>query len=265
MLGASSGSVTATASTKISTPGEIISSSFANSGALRQPDREKNTTTTNMHNKRNTNFVRELCSSSDKCSTKQKLQACQKPQFDNKVKKISGSIFTIPESNMTSADLASFCGTCNVSDIGSMLRVQEQSSSSASEVNAMVCERTIPGDVSGVQKFPSDSSGQKLLPLIAFPAWGKINPEDFKYEPSNNDWKDYTTGFVSPDQDMCFWPEVPQLVDETTSSSNKQQLLSILTRKDPIYANKLFVSGGFFDNFWHALFILNSWCIMKDD
>ena len=264
MLGASSGSVTATASTKISTPGEIISSSFANSVALRQPDREKNTTTTNMHNKRNTNFVRELCSSSDKCSTKQKLQACQKPQFDNKVKKISGSIFTIPESNMTSADLASFCGKCNVSDIGSMLR-PSQSSSSASEVNAMVCERTIPGDVSGVQKFPSDRSGQKLLPLIAFPAWGKINPEDFKYEHSNDDWKDYTTGFVSPDQDMCFWPEVPQLVDETTSSSNKQQLLSILTRKDPIYANKLFVSGGFFDNFWHALFILNSWCIMKDD
>mmetsp|Transcript_12565 Transcript_12565/g.19362 ORF Transcript_12565/g.19362 Transcript_12565/m.19362 type:complete len:218 (-) Transcript_12565:599-1252(-) len=165
---------------------------------------------------------------------------------------------------MTSADLAYFCGRLKKSDVGSILR-PSQSSSSASEVTAMVCERTISGNISGVHKFSAESSGQEQPPLIAFPAWGKSNPEDFKYEHSNNDWKEYTTGFVSLDQDMCFWPEVPQVVEETISSSSNKQHLSILTNKDPIFVNKLFVSGGFFDNFWHAMIILNSWCILKDD
>mmetsp|Transcript_6899 Transcript_6899/g.10197 ORF Transcript_6899/g.10197 Transcript_6899/m.10197 type:complete len:337 (+) Transcript_6899:146-1156(+) len=260
----------ATASTKPRNPEAVILSSTANSSSsdirpLRQPDQEKNTPTTTLHNKNTTNVVRELCSSSfEKCSIQQKPQVCQKPEFDNKLKKISGSIFTIPESNMTSADLAYFCGRLKKSDVGSILR-PSQSSSSASEVTAMVCERTISGNISGVHKFSAESSGQEQPPLIAFPAWGKSNPEDFKYEHSNNDWKEYTTGFVSLDQDMCFWPEVPQVVEETISSSSNKQHLSILTNKDPIFVNKLFVSGGFFDNFWHAMIILNSWCILKDD
>jgi len=258
----------ATVSTKARTPEEVILSSTANSSdirPLRQPDQKKNKPTTTSHNKNNTNVVRELCSSSsEKCSIQQKPQACQEPQFDDKLKKFSGTIYTIPESNMTSADLASFCGRLKKSDIGSILR-PSQSSLSASEVTAMVCERTISGNISGVHKFSAESSGQEQLPLIAFPAWGKSNPEDFKYEHSNNDWKEYTTGFVSLDQDMCFWPEMPQVVEETTAPSSNKQQLSILTNKDPIYAKKLLVSGGFFDNFWHAMLILNSWCTMKDD
>lgn len=210
-------------------------------------------------------YVRDLCSSSsEKCSIQQGLQArCQKHlQFDNKVKKISGLIFTIPESNMSNADMKVWCR--NGIGIDSILHPSQ--SPSASAVTATVCERTIPGNVSGVHKFSAESSSQHQLPLIVFPAWGKSNPKDFKYKKnSNNDWKEYTTGFVSPDQDMCFWPEVPQLVLEETPSSSDKQQLSILTNKDPIYVHKVLVSGGFFDNFWHAMHILNSWCIMKDD
>ena len=91
----------ATASTKSRSPEAVILSSTANRNSssssdirpLRQPDQKKNTPTTTLHNKNNTNVVRELCSSSfEKCSIQQKPRACQKPEFDDKLKQISVSI-----------------------------------------------------------------------------------------------------------------------------------------------------------------------------
>lgn len=228
-------------------------------------DQNENTPTTTVY-KQNTNVMRELCSSSfEKCSIQKKPKTCN-PQFSNKLKQMqmSGQIFTIPESNMTSANLTKFCQNVKRSSgIRTILR-PSLSSLSAFEVTAMDCERTIPGNISGVHKFSAGSSGrkQKQSPLIAFPAYSKSNPEDFKHSKAMI-WREYTTGFVSIHQDMCFWPEVPQKTRR--SSSNKQQQLSILTKKDPIYTNKLLVSGGLLKNFWHSMLILNSWCTMKDD
>ena len=34
---------------------------------------------------------------------------------------------------------------------------------------------------------------------------------------------------------------------------------------EPIFANKVLVSGGFFDNFWHAMFIFNAWCELREE
>ncbi len=224
------------------------------------------------------NVIRNLCSTSpEKCSIQvgRSLNECQKPQQsnDNDVKKISGSIFVTPESNFSYDALTRFCK--QVEDVTSVLHSFQNISSTIATV---VCERTIASHVVGVHEMsptavPGSSSSQEDKqqqhhhPLIAFPAWGKYKPQEFKdgYLKIGR-WKEYATGFVTPNnRNMCFWPGVPQLASDVQQHQQHQLQLSILTKKDPIILDKILVSGGPFDNFWHGMFILNSWCLMKDN
>jgi hypothetical protein len=212
------------------------------------------------------NVIRNLCSTSpEKCSIQgqMSLRECQKPHPMNRIKKISGSIFIIPESNFSHADLMLFCKQGK--EVKSILHAFHNISTT---ITTMICERRISSNATGLHEMSPAAAGSSSIsseenkqqdqhPLIAFPAWGKHKPKEFYDKPS---WKDYTTGFVTPNQDMCFWPEAPQLV----SDDQQQQHLSVLTKTDPIYLDKILVSGGPFDNFWHGMLILNTWCMMKD-
>jgi len=151
----------------------------------------------------------------------------------------SGTMFTIPESNFSLQDINIF-----IRSGGKVHKIQKETNSS---ISTIIWHRSPPRYSSGIFQIPAGNET-----AVLFPAWGPHWAGSRK----EGSWENYTTALLV-NQQVCFWPKVPELAVGETNAS-------FLLKKDAVVVKKVVVSGGFFENFWHAMFILNEWCQVKN-
>jgi hypothetical protein len=113
-----------------------------------------------------------------------------------------------------------------------------------------ILQRTIKASRDQIKGMRNDSNG-----IVVFPAYG----QNSMFGEKTRFWLDYTTAFLVGEE-VCFWPQVaPKLASNETDAS---YLLSDNRTKNAVHKQTILISGGagYFDSFWHAMFIFNQWC-----
>jgi hypothetical protein len=99
---------------------------------------------------------------------------------------------------------------------------------------------------------------QSKEPFVILPSWCDYWPA----ASGNCEWPNYVTAFVYEER-LCFWPKIN--APSINLTFWKQKLSQQINHDGRIVkANRVMVAGGFFENFWHAAVMLNSWCNVKD-
>lgn len=169
---------------------------------------------------------------------------------------IYGLISAVNESNMDVSSLTSFCLHGRTVVLSNDRNTTTNTGRSNSLVQTM-CHRSI------------ESAIYKLLthyPSIVLPGWGAHWPGKKR----SSKWYSYSTGVLASGSPVCFWPSLPNLDETETDISiwTSQQYDSSQHEQDvqgiPRY-KKVMMSGGFLDNFWHGVALLNVWCKMRHD
>lgn len=179
-----------------------------------------------------------LCKPETKCKI-QKNDTCQLLDYIETRRFPSGLILTISESNMNSSKLEKFC-------LYNPILVVHQDESITQSIS-------YTNRVKAIYKVP----GQHKVTL--FPGWGRSWVGAFR----NLAWPDYSTGILV-NNNICFWPKVPRLSESENDISLWTESNSSLLEKAPVQVKKAMISGGFFGNFWHAAYVFNAWCEVRN-
>ena len=162
----------------------------------------------------------------------------------------TGMMYSVPESNMSVSNLE-FFATAGRPWV--KFHVSSSKTTNLSLYRSQLIEGVIQRPIlTSMDKIEHENA---FHDIVMFPAVGPHSVFSERWHP----WPEYTTAFLIGNQ-TCFWPIVaPEL-----SRDKNISLLSNNMGQREIHREKVLVSGGFFENFWHAMFIFNRWCQVKD-
>ncbi|KAI8100436.1 hypothetical protein M9435_006920 [Picochlorum sp. BPE23] len=94
---------------------------------------------------------------------------------------------------------------------------------------------------------------------LVLPSWCRTWP----YPADNCKWQQYTSAILSGNK-LCFWPSIPKQEGAGDSAVHLNTTAWASKFADNgTKVDQIMVAGGFFDNFWHAAAIFNTWCNIK--
>jgi hypothetical protein len=192
--------------------------------------------------------VLNSCDTPNQCPIRKEV--CLTNQLIDLYHVYTGVVYTIPESNMNISNLKAFV-TARGRPGGPEFHVSSHritKSNHSIQFVEGILQRTIEASRDQIKGMRNDSNG-----IVVFPAYGRNS----MFGEKTVYWPDYTTAFLVGEE-VCFWPIVaPKLASNETDASF---LMRDNRTKNAIHSQKILVSGGFFDNFWHAMHILNQLC-----
>lgn len=98
-----------------------------------------------------------------------------------------------------------------------------------------------------IEEFQSNTD------TLLLPSWCRFSP----FSNSRCIWEEYTTVFWNQET-TCLWPMRPKNVQLVDTNMWTNTFTRNVTR-----AARVMVAGGFFNNFWHAAIMLNTWCNVR--
>lgn len=98
-----------------------------------------------------------------------------------------------------------------------------------------------------IEEFQSNTD------TLLLPSWCRFSP----FTNSRCMWEEYTTVFWNQET-TCLWPMRPNKAQLMDANMWKSTFTGNVTR-----AARVMVAGGFFNNFWHAAIMLNTWCNVR--
>ena len=177
-----------------------------------------------------------------------KDEPCILQEYFHTTSYISGQISSVNASRLSHDQLTTFCRgylTASYDNIDSNIDG--------------ICRRPVENSI---LRFPTVNDH----PYVLLPGWGFHWPGKGQHDLMEWSWQNYSTGILANDM-VCFWPLVPKLSEKAHDISfwtQEKESTHIHVDHPPVHYTNAMISGGFFDNIWHASVILNKWCMMRD-
>lgn len=193
------------------------------------------------------NLISE-CPSSGKCALNGTI--CPSTSMDESFTLWVGSISIARASNFQRTQLDYFC-TWGIPEEyrASLIRADNESTD-------ILCHHSYR-DRQVQELFPRSGREENSPgPFILLPSHGLLWP----FHTRQFDFLKYSSAILY-DNDFCFWPTFPENVESAQNISVWNHILA----KEPLHVETAVISGGVFENFWHAMYMYNDWCRYRND